>query len=252
MANSEYLAVVNRVLEHAGQVTITSSTDFNNNNIEKVQLQAKRFVDKANRRLIRSHRPRQRLRKFTLSLTSGDNDYTLNATTSLENLKQGSWFITTDGIARGPLKYITYDEWLMRYPAGEDVESIPECWFDYPPDGVTSGDRVGFSPPPNQNMTVQYEGYLDVTALTNATDKVAFDTKFEDIIWDYGQLFLEACLSEGKTAEIGAFLDGMEAELRQLSMGPRDEPPKVNLGIRLPGVSKCTGRYASRWTLGSD
>jgi hypothetical protein len=251
MANSTYFQAVNRVLEHAGQATIASTGDFDaETDLEKPQLQAKRFVDKANRRLIRNNRPRQRLRKYTLTLASGDNDYTLNSATSLENLKEDTFFITTAAYARGPLRYVPYETWLTWFPTGEPNEGIPEFWFDYPPDGTTVGDRIGFSPPPSAAMTVQYEGYMDVTALTTSTDVIAFDVKFEDVLWDWGQSYLESALSEGKAMELNAILDGLLSEIRQLSMGPRDKPPKVNLGMKIQGVRRWS-RYADRTSIGS-
>lgn len=246
MANSTYINTVNRVLKHSGQQPIADNTTFNDDTLlTKVQLQAKLFVDRANRRLIRTNRKRLSLRKYTMSLSSGTNSYALNAGTTIENLKQGSWFITTAGYGR-QLEYIPYDTWLTWYPEGESTEGIPEYWFDLPPDGT--GDKVGFSPPPSASLTVQYEGYQDVSPLTSATDTIEFTSQNEDILWDFAAFYLETQLAEGKAIDIAPFLDGLFSELRQLTLGARDKPPAVKLGMKLRGVQ----RWSRRWAYSPD
>lgn len=242
MANSTYISTVNRVLYHAGQQPIADNTTFNDNTLlEKPQLQAKLFVDKAHRRLIRTSRPRERKRLFTFNTADGDNDYTLDSTVTFENLVQDSWFITTSGVAKGPLKYITYDQMLEWFPAGQTSEGVPDYWFDYPNNGTN--ERFGFIPIPAGTYAVQYEGYLDVGALSSATDTIAFPVKFEDILWDHAQTWLEISMSEGKAQDMYAVLDGLFQEYRQLTQGPRDRPPQIRIGIKVQGPQKGRGRW---------
>lgn len=248
MANSTYMDTVNRCLYHAGQAPIPGSTEFADpTKLSRAQLQAKLFVDKANRGLIRSMRGRFLKRKYTFNTSSVSNSYNIDSTTSLENLVEDSMFRTTAGKG-GQIEYIPYETWLTWFPSGESTKGIPNFWFDYPPDG-TGVDKIGFSPPPNGTIAIQYEGYLDPVVLSAYNDVIQWPSKFEDLLWDYAQVWIEMSLSEGKMEQIGVFLDPLFAQVRQLSLGPIDKPPSVSLGMKLGGIRKGGQRSAYSPTL---
>lgn len=232
MANSTYYEVVNRVLQHAGQTPIASTSDFGSNStLDKPQLQAKLFVDKVNRRLLRKNRPRFTARKATLSLVDGTNSYSLPAAVRIESLIEDSFFITTSGYGYGPLKHLDYKKWKTEFPEGEDTEGEPRRWIDLVPDG-TEVDKVAFSPPPGMSLTVEYQYYTDPTALSAHGDIILWPPKFEDIIWDYAQLYLEIVLSEGKAGDLAQLMADLDQEIRQLTMGAIDDPPTMDIGMR--------------------
>lgn len=244
MANSTAYAVTNRILEFCSEQTISSTSDFTNEtNLTRNQLMAKRFVDKVNRRLGRTSRLRQQRRKTTLSLTNASNSYSLPAGVLLEDLVEDSMRCITAGKAYGPLKYITYHQWMDIFPGGETGQGLPQFFFDYPPDG-TGVDKLGFSPPANQNLTMQYE-YIKVPgAITAHTDEIFLDARFEDILWDYGQRWMEVVMSQGKSPEYAAVVDGLIDELRQWDYGSIEKQPGIDLGFKLCGtLRKNIGGY---------
>lgn len=246
MANSTYRDVVNRILQQCGEPTIPDASTFNtDSSLTKIQLQAKLFVDKVHRRLVRQNKGRYLLRKTTWSVTSSTNSYNIAAGVLVEDLKPDTVFITTSGKGR-KLEYIEYEQWLEMFPSGETVKSIPAYWFVYPPDG-TGTDKVGFSPPSNYSLTIQYEYYLNVTGLTSATDEIAFPVRYEDILWEHATLWIEVAKSEGKAADYALILERLFEELKQTSLGSAEKSPKVTLGYKGLGFRKTgyRGRYAS-------
>lgn len=238
---------VNRILNQAGQDPIPDSSTFTNGPLTKVQLQTKLFVDKANRGLVRSIRGRFMKRKYTFNTSAASNSYSVDTTTSLENMVEDSMFRTSAGKG-GRIEYIPYDTWITWFPEGESVKGIPNFWFDYPPDG-SGVDKIGFSPPPNATIAIQYEGYLDPVVLSAYNDVIQWPQKFEDLLWDYAQLWVEMVLSEGKMEQIAVFLEPLFTQVRQLTLGPVDKPPSVDLGMRLGGVRKGGSRSAYSPTL---
>ena len=244
MANSQFRDVVNRVLQHVGEPTIPDASTFNtDSSLTKIQLQAKLFVDKVNRRLVRKNRARFLSRKATFSVTSGSNSYSLPNGVFVEDIKSDSVFITTTGKGR-KLEYVPYDQWLLYYPEGETVKGIPSFYYDLPPDG-TGVDKIAFSQPSNYSLTVQYEYYVNVAPITVATDEIAFPARFEDILWDHAQMWVEVAKSEGKAADFALVLDNLFEELRQESLGAAEKPPRVTLGFTGLGFRKT--RYDSRY-----
>lgn len=244
MPGSTYMAVVDRVLQNAGEQAIADSTNFANATgaeLTKVQLQAKLFVDKVHRRIMRKLKGRFFTRKTTLSLLSSTNSYALPAGLYGEDMKPDSLFITTAAYARGPLKFMEYDKWMENFPGGETSKGTPFRWFLYPPDG-TGVDHVGFSPPPIAAMTVQFEYFLVPSPLVLYSDTVAIPERSEDILWDFGQMWLEVSKSEGKAADFASILDSLFEELRQTNLGPLEKPPAINFGrMKLGGGIR--GRY---------
>ncbi|MBS1586947.1 MAG: hypothetical protein JSS82_15535 [Bacteroidetes bacterium] len=243
MANSQFRDVVNRVLQHVGEPTIPDASTFNtDSSLTKIQLQAKLFVDKVNRRLVRKSRGRFLSRVGTFSVTSGSNSYSLPAGVLAEDLKEDTVFVTTTGKGR-KLEYIDYDEWLMWFPSGETTKGLPSRWYVYPPDG-TGVDKIGFSAPSNVSLTVRYEYYLNVSPITLATDEIAFPVRFEDILWDHATMWVEVSKAEGKASDYAMILDNLFEDLRQEALGSPEHPPKVVLGLGAMGFRKTRSRYA--------
>lgn len=247
MANSQYIDVVNRILQHAGQTPIPDNSTFNSNNsLGKEQLQAKLFVDKVNRRLLRRNRMRFAKRQMTLSLSSASNVYTLNTggvNVTIEQIVEDSMFITTTAYA-GPISYLSYYKWLHMYPQGEIVKGTPSRWIDLPPEG-NAYDKISFSQPPSNTMTVVFDYYQDPVVLTSATDVIQWPAKFEDVLWDYGQLYLEIVLSEGKAGDLQSLMADIDSEVRQLTAGAIEQPPSVDIGISFGGTAR-RGRRSAR------
>lgn len=101
-------------------------------------------------------------------------------------------------------------------------------------------DRVSFSPPPSVAVTVQYEGYLNTVALRNETDIIIWPKEFEHLLWIAGVSFLEVALSEGKAPNYQALLEPAVTQVKQLSLGPVDQIPQIDLGIELSGIPRNT------------
>lgn len=242
MANSTAFAVTNRILEFAGEQTISSTSDFTNEtNLLKTQLMAKRFVDKVNRRLGRTSRLRQQRRKATLSIDDSTNSWALPSGVFVEDLVQGSLRCITTDKGYGPLGYLTYDEYMDRFPNGETTQGLPMRFFDYPPDG-TGTDHLGFSPPANQDLDIQYEYFAVPGAITSHSDVIFINSRFEDVLWDYGMRWMELVLSQGKAAEYAAVVDGLIEELRQWDYGSAEKQVGIDLGFKICGtVKKNTG-----------
>lgn len=232
MANSTYRSIVNRILQQAGQATIDSDNTFNDNTLlDKAQVQAKVFTDLINRRMVSSLRARFLRRQFTITTSSSSNSSSVDSTVAPEKIISGSMFITTSGYGRGPLEYLPYDTWLSWFPEGETVKGIPKYWLLLPPDG-TNTDHIAFSPPPNGTYSIKYEAYLKPVALSAASDTIAWPVEHEHVLIVAGQTFLEMALSEGKMQDIGQFMEPFISEMKQLTLGPDDETPKVDIGMR--------------------
>lgn len=242
MANSTAYAVTNRILEFAGDQTISSTSDFTNEtNLSRTQLMAKRFVDKVNRRLGRTSRLRQQRRKATLSLTSSGNSYALPSGVFVEDIVARSVRCITSNKGYGPLAYMTYDEFMNKFPNGQTVQGLPQYYFDYPPDG-TGTDYLGFSPAADQNLSMQYEYFLVPGTISAHTDLVFLNPRFEDVLWDYGSRWLELVLSQGKTAEYAAVVNDLIEELRQWDYGSDERQMGIDMGFKLCGtLRKNTG-----------
>lgn len=246
MANSTYRATVNKILVLAGQAEISTDNAFNSDSgLGKPELQAKRFVDKVNRRLTRKARPRFNAREYTITTADGTNAYNLDTAISPEQLIQDSWYISTSGYGR-TLTNLPYLDWRRRYPEGETTEGVPERWILLPFNGTN--ERVAFSPVPNGTYAVKHMAYQDPVALSSASDVIVWPPALEDLIWDYGWMYLELVLAEGKTAEVEALMDNLYDEIKQFTEGPEEEVKKLDLGISinpLGSVRRRSTRSAS-------
>lgn len=96
-------------------------------------------------------------------------------------------------------------------------------------------DRVAFSGPCNQALTIQYEGYLNTVELTGATDRVIWPKEFESVLIRASCGMLESLLSEGRSGTWQSKLDEAIGQMRQNSRGPVDYPPGLDIGITIPG-----------------
>lgn len=236
MANSTALQLVNRILENAGELPIADAATFNaETDLTKIQLQAKRYADKVQRRLGRTSRLRTQKRKATLSLTNSTNTYSLPSNVYLEDLVEESLVITSGTAVRPPITYIDYEDWIRRYPTGESVKGVPIHFFCYPGDG-TGVEKLGFSAPPNANYTVQYEYIVVPAPIAAATDEIFLSPRYEDVLWDYGQMWLEVAKSEGKAGDYAALIDRLIEEMKQYNFGSLEKPPGVDLGFKLCGT----------------
>lgn len=252
MANSTYINVVNRILQQAGQVAIPDNTTFNtNSSLEKIQLQAKLFVDTAYRRMIRKNRTRFTKRKYTLTTSNGVNSYALTGgatsqpNVTIEQIEEDSMFNTTVPYAFGPMKHLKYEKWMSIFPQGETTKAAPIRWIDLPPqdDGV---ERIAFSPVPNAAYTIVFNYFEDPVVLANATDVIQIPAKFEDILWHYGQTYVEIMLAEGKAGDFASLLQEMDSEIRQLTAGSIEDPPAVDIGITFRGGPQRRARRSAR------
>lgn len=238
MANSTYLDTVNRVLKRAGQKTIADANTFNgvSGTLTKAQVQAQVYVDEANRMCALEMPGHFLKRKATISTTAtlSDNNtgFALNSATSLENLIEDSWFITTTGYGR-ELKPMSYEDWVRLDPDGHTLQSIPSHYIPWVPSGSGVADRVHFYPAPNAVFTVQYEYYLDPAVLSAATDEIVWPKKFEHLLWTTAGVFLEIVLAEGKAGDFGQFLLPALTTVRQHSQGLSQLTPSVDLGIKM-------------------
>lgn len=246
MAASTYKAVVDRILQLAGEQAITNNSDFANasGELTKIQLQTKLYVDKVHRGITRKAKIRTSVRKTTLSLTNASNSYALPSGVYGEDIKPASLFITTVGKEKGPLPYIEYDRVMEMFPSGETAKGVPNRWFLYPSDG-TGTDYIGFTPPPNSNMTLQYEYYKVPSPLSAYNDTVQIDPRFEDILWDYGQMWVEVSKSEGKAADYASILERALEEYQQLNLGPIEKPPGVDFGRMKLGMGRSYRRSSN-------
>lgn len=244
MSNSTARTIVNRMLIQAGQAEIGSDNDFNDNTaLDKPQVQAKYFNDLINRRMVLSCRGCRFLeREFSLSITSSGNSYSIDSTVMAETLVEDSWYISTADAGVAPLVYLPYTRWKQQFPEGESTTGEPARWIILPPDG-SNIDKVSFSPPPGASYTVKYRGYLRPTSLLTATTTVAWPADYEHVLILAGQTFLEMVLSEGKMQDVGQFMEPWISELKQLSQGAPDDPPKADLGIKWCFAPKRGRRY---------
>lgn len=246
MAFSNMFAVCNRILDHAGEDQIPDTTSFNAEgaSLSRTQLQCKRFVDLVNRRLGRNVRIRQMKRKGTITTAAwngSNNTYSLPNGVMVEDLVPETFFITTTGKA-GELRHIPYEKWLQIFPQGESADGRPCQWYDLLPDG-TDVDKIAFSPPPDNVYTIQYEYYLVPGPISQASDYVFLDTRHEDILWHYGQMWLEVSKAEGKASDFAQIINDLIAQLKQEGYGSAENPPGITLGFKIPCLKKYRGDF---------
>jgi hypothetical protein len=99
-------------------------------------------------------------------------------------------------------------------------------------------DRVAFSQPPNAAYLIQYEGYLNTVALVNDTDQIIWPVEFEHLLWIAGVQMLEVVLSEGKSVNYASMLEPAVTQVKQLSMGPVEDIPQIDLGLNVVNRSR--------------
>lgn len=131
------------------------------------------------------------------------------------------------------------------FPAGETNKGFPQYFFDYPSDG-TNIEKIGFSSPPGSNYTVQYEYILVPGSISQAADEIFLSSRYEDILWDYGQMWLEVSKSEGKAQDYANLIDELTEELRQYNYGSLEKPVGIDLGFKLCGTLRKGGGYGLR------
>lgn len=94
-------------------------------------------------------------------------------------------------------------------------------------------DRISFSPPPSLALTVQYEGYLNTVALQYESDPIIWPVEYEHLLWTAGVALLEGALGEGKAPSYQAMVEPAVTQVKQLSIGPVEEIPAIDLGITI-------------------
>lgn len=224
----------------AGQSEIANNTLFDaESGLAKHEIQAKRFVDKVNRQILRKARPRFNVREFTITTADGTNAYNIDSTTSPEQLVGDSWYISTASYGR-VLSHLSYLDWKRQYPETPTVEGVPERWILLPFNGTN--ERVAFDPIPNGVYSVKYSAYQDAVALSLGADLVVWPPVLEDIIWEYGWTYVELILAEGKAAEVQALMQNLYEEIKQFTMGPEDDVKKLDLGISINPLGRTRRR----------
>lgn len=245
MANSTFRATVDKILTMVGQVTTLNGTgDFDSDTMDKPQQQAKAFVDFGNRLLAVQTRGRFTRRRFVFTTVANQAEYLLDPLTTAERLVKDSWFDLTHG---NRLQWLGEQDFidLYRVPEINLPVGIPVYWrdlyansLDQP--GPEQSISVLLAPVPAGAYVIQYDGYLKTVALQNATDEIIWPVEFEHLLWSAGNLMLENALGEGKTQPWATFLEPMITQVKQLSIGPPDQPNQLDLGISIPSVNKGT------------
>lgn len=114
---------------------------------------------------------------------------------------------------------------------------------------LTSNGELGkrqnrFLSAPSKTLTVTYEAYLRPVVLVNASDEIAFEPDWEDVLWTYALTWLEMSLSEGKMPAVQQFCEPMFSEIRQLTLGVSEKPPSVDFGMSIEIPSRRGRRSA--------
>lgn len=232
MGFSTFRATVDRCLRRTGQAIWVGDTEFNANNGEEIQVQAKDIVDEVNRRFLRLSRGRFLRREGTITTNSSVNKYDGVADANAERYKEGSWRITAPAAsAFGPITYKDFIEWTTENPNGE-AKGTPREWFLYTRTS-TDKDEIGFSPPPDGVYTIKYDYYLGPQVLSQASDTLLWPNNVEDLLWTAARYEIEAVLAEGKSMEIAGRIDELFSEVAKLTREPTDAPSVVDLGLEI-------------------
>lgn len=238
MANSTFRQTVDKILILSGQSPIgTSSGDFDSNTLDKPQQQAKLITDFANRQLALVNHGRFMRRRYVFTTDPVANPtglYALDASTSIERLVRESWMDFTNS---QPLDWRGFHEFQTMYPVliADLPKGKPMYWTDSTP---ASGDDSGIShvqltPVPDGAYLIQYYGFLKTAALENETDEIIWPVEFEHLLWTAAISIMEVVLSEGKSANYQAMLEPAISQVKQLSIGPPDEIPGLDLQIEI-------------------
>lgn len=98
---------------------------------------------------------------------------------------------------------------------------------------VNAADRVSFYPAPASAMTIEYEGYLDSAELANEDDPIIWPKKIEHLLIAFAVEIMEGLLGEGKDLNWQSKLEPYLTQVRQLTMGPVEDTPGLDLGIEI-------------------
>lgn len=227
---------VNKALILSGQATIADNTVFDNETIDKIQLQAKYAYQRAYMRMWREGRWRFNEREFSVSAVDGTSDYNVDTTTAPEYFVEGSFRITSPtASAASPLQYVRYQDYVNTFPQGNGTtEGAPAYWVLLPPDG-TGTDKIRFYPTPNASYTVKYRAYLQPTELSAGNSTVAFPTAMQDILIEFCQVYLESLLGEGKQGDFNVLFQEALSAAKAIYRGPVDEKSRLNLNMQIEG-----------------
>lgn len=240
MPNSSYGDTVNVVLEMSGQGQIAQADFGDRSLLTRVQVQAKRFVDVANRLLFVHLNERFTQRRFTLNLAVGTNEYALDASISSENLLWHSFFCTTSGNAV-PLKNWDYREFRNAYPDDSIIPSSrPSYWILKPIESDAGGvtHKVMFYPAPDSNYTIEYQAKLNAQALSAYTDLILWPPEYEHALWLQGRVFLEQALGEGRAADVEKYALKALKSIESVGSAPIDQRQAIRPGMRILGVKR--------------
>lgn len=261
MANTTFMATVNKVLELAGQRQVASSNDFNSptTNLGRVQQQARAFVDLANRMLLVQMNKRFMQREYSFTTNAGTygqpstNIYTLDSSTDSESLIYHSFFNTTPQInsltpitARSIINW-EYREFRQLYPDFTVLAlGPPQRWILLPPP-IAGGlmHQIMFFPMPDAAYSIIYQAKLNMVPLSLDSQQIAWPIEYEHILWLYGKLFLEQALGEGKEGDLERYVQLALSEVKKWAGGPEEVRHAIRIGLQIDGVAR--GRRVSKF-----
>jgi hypothetical protein len=255
---NSWLTTTNYILELSGQQQILTSAAFNNpiQDCSRVQQQCRRFVDFCDRMLNVPRNNRDTVQEFQIQTQTGNPliqstfTYYLDNSVSVENVRYLSFFnITPQYQTETGLTTVfaqqlwnkEYREFRQDYP---DFTAInigpPQNWIILPKSLVAGGpgiiqDAIIFFPIPDQQYLINYQAKTNATPLQLDTDPILWDTRYEHILWKWGQALLEDALGEGKSQGAQYYAERALSEYNDWVAGPEEERRAVRTGMKIFG-----------------
>jgi hypothetical protein len=264
------------VLELAGQLQITSASNFDNPfvppGLTRIQMQARRFVDLCDRILNDRIYNRENIQEFQIVTQQGNPNiqstytYALPSTAKLELIRYYSFKnVTPQVVAQNgtttvfaqPIYNKPYREFRDIYP---DFTAIttgpPQLWIILPKSLAPAGDggpgvgilndTIMFYPIPDQAYRINFECGLKAVPLSLSTDPILFSRDHEHVVWMMAKAFVEDALGDGKGQNSVVLAEKIVSDYQWRMSGPEEERRAVRTGIRIYGPMR--GRRVSPYS----
>lgn len=238
---AQYGDVCNYCLDLSGQLRIAQADFVNEDDLERPQVQIKRFIQTCDSLLMLRQNKLPYHRRYTFNTAADQSDYALSNTTNLEAIKYHSIWYNVEGqeyeLSNRP--YSQYKEQrLSQLASGK-----PLYWTALPSEEnvATRTNYIRLSPTPDDVYEIEYVAKKTAPSLSAYTDVLLWDDIYIQPLYLAGASMLRAetdgmSLAEQASAAINA--------VRVWSTGPIDERRGVHFG----GLSLNDNLRSSGWS----
>lgn len=213
-----YVQLVNKVLVRLNEVTLDPAGD-GFDSVRNVQALAKEAVNSSIRLILQDAQEWPFLKTtYTQTLTPGTREYDFPADAS--SVDWDTFYLkklTSVDNEPGPLRPISYEEYINRYRSLDDNGSAS---------GISAPDRVyqtyeekfGVTPSPDEAYEVEYVYWSFPSDLTLYNDTCIIPSRFDHVIVDGGVMFMMRFRSNEQSAAVhqSNFEEGIKAMRRVL------------------------------------